>query len=163
VGLEDLLETGVRELSVSDQDPETARVEERLVAPRDAVEDPSTADGVVGTLPRTAEELCAERDRTIDVGELVGFDIGAGEARSEKEPPVGCHLLLEVRGQSPAAPVAADGGDVRGLSRQLRQPDCRRVGAHATAAEPRRDRHLARRAPEVEPVLDLSDELKLTE
>src|SRR5262249_61586767 len=121
-------------LAVSDQDPETARVEERLVAPRDAVEDPSTADGVVGALPQTAEELGAERNRSIDVREVVGLDVGAGESGSEEEPPVGCHLLLEVRCQPPAAPVAADGGDVGGAAGPLREPGRRPGGGQAAPA-----------------------------
>src|SRR5262245_56731217 len=84
VGLQNLLQTGVRPPSIADQDAETARVQKRLVAPRDAVDDPGDADGVVGTLPPLAGELGAGRHRSINVGELVGLDVGAGESGSEK-------------------------------------------------------------------------------
>src|SRR4029077_9819198 len=66
VGLDDLLETRVRQPSVSDQDTETACVQKRLVASRDTVEDPGNTDGVVRTLPQPADELGPGRHRSID-------------------------------------------------------------------------------------------------
>src|SRR4029453_11775186 len=80
VGLEDLLKTRVRQPSVSDQDPETARVQKRLGTPRDAVEDPGHTDGIVGTSPLAAGEWGAGRPRSIDVGEFVGLDVGTGDS-----------------------------------------------------------------------------------
>src|SRR5262245_2115228 len=62
IGLKDLLEPGIRQLSVADEDAQAAGVEKRLVNAADVVDDTGNADGIVRPAPVLAVDRNAARD-----------------------------------------------------------------------------------------------------
>ena len=101
VGLNDLLEAGMRQLSVANQDAEPAGVEKDLMAGRDVVDDPANAPDVIWPCPLLAGEHGTGRNRPIDIGECIGLDVGARQPGAQENAPIGRDLLLEVHAAIP--------------------------------------------------------------
>src|SRR6516225_3438240 len=80
IGLENLFEPGIWQLSVADQDPQPAGVEKRLVDARDVVDDAGYADRIVRPAPLLAGDRDTTRYRSIDIGEVPWLDIAVGPA-----------------------------------------------------------------------------------
>src|SRR5580700_953301 len=107
-----MLEAGMRQHAVADQDAETAVVEEGLVHAGNAVDHGGKADGVVGPPPLLAGERQPGRDGAVDVGELIRLDIAIRPAGARKDTePVG-DLLFEIGADPAAALVLTNRRDV---------------------------------------------------
>src|SRR5713226_8601450 len=80
VGFQDLLEAGMRQLAVADQDAEPAGIEVSLMHTRNAVDNASDPESVVGPAPPLPGNRGPDRRGAIDVGELVRFAIAVRKA-----------------------------------------------------------------------------------
>jgi hypothetical protein len=163
IGLDDLFETGMRQLSIADHDAEPAVVEERLMAGRYVVNDAGDAPSVIRASPQLAGERGADRDGAVDISEGVGFDVGRGQSRAQEDAPIRRDLLLQARRNAASAGVAADRRDIGGLAGELRQRNCIVVIAESGAGEPSGDHDFARLSQELMATLEFQQRLKLPE
>jgi len=81
VGFDDLLGTGMRQLSIADENAEPAGVEKRYSA-----EIPLMTPANPKVAPLRALESESGSHRAVDIGELVGFDISVGHACAQEGP-----------------------------------------------------------------------------
>ena len=147
IGLDDLFQARMRQLSVADLKTQAAGVEKSLVRGRDAVDHAGQSEGIVGPTPLRAFQRQASRHGAIDVGIGVGLDIAAGKARAGKQAEIGGDFLLEIDAQAGAAAVLPDRGDIGRATGDLGQRDGVLVGAEPAAGDKTGERDLAGMAP----------------
>src|SRR5262249_34147087 len=153
----------VRQFPVPNKIADPAGVEKGLVLVRYGVDHSGKSERIVGPSPALARQGDAGRRRSIDVGELVGFDAAAGEARACKEAHVFDQLLLHVEADAGPATISPHRFDVRRIAGHLGKSHRVAETPHAAAREEPGDRYLARLTPKVVPPFDFRQQLKLTE
>src|SRR5262249_16193451 len=107
VRLEDFLEPRIWKLSVADQDPPPAGVEERLRDAPAMVDDAGDTDRVVRPAPLLAGDRDTARYRSIDIGEVPWLDIAVGPAGAREHAHSFRHLLLEIEAHTRAAGIGS--------------------------------------------------------
>src|ERR1700728_112670 len=163
VGLDDLLQAGVRKYAVADEDAEAAGVEERLVDAGNAVDDAGDPDRVVRPAPLLAGDRHPSRYGAVDVGEIPRLDIAVRPSRAHEHADRVAHLLLEVHAHARPAGVGPHGVDVGGQGGRLRERERIRECSRPAAAEKTGDLELARLSPKFMSFLDFADQLELVE
>ena len=96
IGLYDLLQTGVRQLSVADKDAQASGVEKRLVDAGNAVDDPGYANPVVRPSPLLTRHGDACLHGAVDVGEVPRLLRPIGPAGAGEHADVLGDLLFQV-------------------------------------------------------------------
>src|SRR4029077_14767950 len=102
-------------LSITNKDAKPASIEIGLMRARDAVDHAAKANGVVRPAPPLAGQREPCRYGPVDIGELIWFDITAGNTRAREEAKVRQDLLLGVEPNPAATGIAADGRAVGGV------------------------------------------------
>ncbi len=163
IRLDDLLEPGIRQLSVTDQDAETAVIQKRLVHAGNAVDDAGHPDGVVGPAPLFAVYGDAGRYGAVDVGKIPRLDVAVGPACAGEHTPILRNLLLQIEAHARPAGVHAHGVDIGGLTGRQREINGILEASRPPAVEKAGDLQLARLPPQLVPFLDFADQLELIE
>ena len=78
----------MRQFPVPDDNAETAVIEKGLMHTRDAVDDSGNSPSVVWSAPLFAGNRKAGSNRTVDVGEIKGFNIAVRHASAREETKV---------------------------------------------------------------------------
>jgi hypothetical protein len=94
IHLDDLFETGTRQLSVANEDAQASGIEERLVDAANVVDDTGDRNRVVQPAPLLAGYRDARFQRTVDVGEIPRLDVAVGPAGASEYAQRLGNLLL---------------------------------------------------------------------
>ena len=149
--------------AVADNRGQAASVEIRDPGRRDVIEQSAEAKRIVRPSPQPSRDRQSRRNRSIRIGERIGFQIGAAETGTREQPDVGGKLLLQTSGNAALACVASDiGGAGRGPG-GLGQSDGFVEAAQPRAVEEAGDEDLPCKTPQSVTALDLTDQLELTE
>src|SRR5919204_4839127 len=123
ISFEDLLEPGIRQLSVADEDAQAAGVQKRLVNAADAVDNTGDTDGIVRPAPVLAIDRNAARDRPVDIGKVPRLDVAVGPAGAGEYADRVRDLLLQVHAHAGAAGIVSHRDDVGGPTGDLGERD----------------------------------------
>ena len=88
IGLDDLLETGMRQFPVPDDDAEAAVIEKGLMHARDAVDDFGDPPSVLRSAPLFARNRKTGSNRSINIGEFERFDVAVRQPGAREETKV---------------------------------------------------------------------------
>ena len=163
IRLDDLLEAGMRQLPVADEDAQSAGIEKGLMHAGNAVDDAGKADRIVRPAPLLAVERNAAGNGAVDIGEFVRLDVAVGPAGADESAEIGRDFLLDIHADAAAALILADGGDIGRAAGDRSQCDRVLESSHAAAGEETGDCDLARMAPQIVAALDFADPLDLRE
>src|ERR1700676_2365526 len=111
----------MREFSVTDEQPQAARIQVPFALRRYAVVDDGEADRVLRPMPPRPFDRNTELDGAIDVRELVSFDVSRGLADPGKQPHIGADGLFQIEARAQSAAVPAHGCRIRRRGGQCRE------------------------------------------
>src|SRR5215469_10756942 len=74
IGFDDLLQAGMRQLSVANEDAQASSIEKRLMDAGNPVEDASNPNSIVGPAPLLARNRNAKLECAVDIGEVPMLD-----------------------------------------------------------------------------------------
>src|SRR5579862_329662 len=163
IGLEDLLESGMGQHAVADQNAKAAVVEISLVHTRNAVDYTGQPNRIVGPSPQLSVQREPCGNCAIDVGKLIRLDIAVGETGAHERADLVGDLLLDIDADSAPTGVLAHRRGARNRSRRRGQSDRVGITSHAAPAEKSSDSDFARLAPHLVTPLDFANPLKLIE
>src|SRR5262249_23276867 len=103
IRFQDLLDAGMRQPAVADQDAEPAGIEVGLMRARNSVDSTGDRERVVGPAPPLPRNRRPDRHRAVDVGELVRFEIAVRKAGAREYADAVSNLLPEVHVHAAAA------------------------------------------------------------
>lgn len=102
IGLGDIFAARMRQLSVADEDADAAGIQIALMRLRDAVDDASKADPIVGSPPGLASKRAAYSQGAVDIGKVIRFDRAVADPGACEQAERVCDGLLDIDMAPPA-------------------------------------------------------------